>query len=84
MITIISKAYCPYCKAAIDLLDDLGGEYKNYDVTRDEALYSKVKQISASHTVPQVFIGDINGQFLWGYSEISALHQSGELEKLLK
>jgi glutaredoxin 3 len=56
MITIVTKGYCPYCKAARDLLDSLDVEYTNHDVTENEVLYSQVKEITGSHTVPQVFV----------------------------
>lgn len=84
MITIITKWYCPYCNAAVKLLNQLGIEHKNTDITNNPELYSQVKEISGSQTVPQVFIWDIHGKFLGGYTELTQLHKSGELEKLLK
>lgn len=84
MITTITKGYCPYCQAALKLLDELKVEYKNYDVTDDETLYTQVKGITGAHTVPQIFVWDIHGKFLWGYSEIAELHKQGKLVELLK
>jgi len=84
MITIITKWYCPYCKAALELLEEINIEYKNIDITSDNWLYEEVQNITGSHTVPQVFIGDINWKFLGGYTEFSALYKNWELEKLLK
>lgn len=84
MITIVTKGYCPYCKAARDLLDSLDVEYINHDVTDNEVLYTQVKEITGSHTVPQVFVWDVHGKFLGGYSEIESLHREWKLEGLLK
>ena len=84
MITIITKWLCPYCHAAVGLLKKMNIEYKNIDITLDKNLYEKVQQITGSHTVPQVFIGDIHWKFLWGYTELNSLYKSWELEKLLK
>jgi glutaredoxin 3 len=56
MITIITKGYCPYCAAATTLLNKVGVEYINIDITLKLDLYNQVKEITGSQTVPQVFI----------------------------
>jgi glutaredoxin 3 len=84
MITIITKGYCPYCAAATTLLNKVGVEYINIDITLKLDLYNQVKEITGSQTVPQVFIWDIHGKFLGWFTELNELHKSGELEKLIK
>jgi glutaredoxin 3 len=84
-VNIITKSYCPYCHAALQLLDSLWVEYKNIDVISDEAYFEKVEAITWSYTVPQVFAGDIKKEnFLWWYTEIASLHNRGELTKILE
>ena len=84
MITIITKWYCPFCHAALSILKKIWVEYKEIDITLKPKLYKEVKEITDSHTVPQVFIWDIHWKFLWGYTELNNLYTSGELEKLIK
>lgn len=81
MVTIYSKDYCPYCVRAKALLDSLHVEYKEIDVTEKPDLLVQVSKKSGLQTVPQIFIGD---KCLGGYTDIAALHEKGELEKLLK
>lgn len=83
MITIITKWYCPYCHAAMRILDNIGVEYKNIDITLKPKLYKEIKNITSFNTVPQVFIWDIHGKFLWGFNEINDLYRSGELVKMI-
>jgi glutaredoxin 3 len=84
-VNIITKAYCPYCHAALQLLDSLWVEYKNIDVMNDEGYYEEVQGITGSHTVPQVFAWEINKEnFLWWYTEISSLYNRWELTKILE
>lgn len=84
MITIITKWYCPFCHAAERILNKLELEYTNIDITLKPKLYKQVQEITGSNTVPQVFIWDIHGKFLGGYTEINELYTSGELEELIK
>jgi glutaredoxin 3 len=84
MITIITKWYCPFCHAAVRILDKIWVEYKNIDITLKAELYKEVQNITDCHTVPQVFIWDIHWKFLGWYTELNELYKNGELEKLLK
>lgn len=84
MITIITKWYCPYCHGALRILKQLGVKYNNIDITFKPKLYKQVQSITNFHTVPQVFVWDIHGKFLWGYTQLNNLNKSWELEKIIK
>lgn len=79
-VEIYTKAYCPYCHRAKALLDSKGIEYKEYEVSRSEALQQKMRERSSRRTVPQVFI---NGKHVGGSDDLAAANQSGLLDKLL-
>lgn len=80
-ILVYSKDYCPYCDAAKNLFTQRGVGYIEVDVTRDEAKFKEMLERSAPRrTVPQIFIA---GQGLGGFTDVKALDESGELEKIL-
>jgi len=69
-ITIYSKDYCPYCKAAKSMLDERGLAYNEIDVTHDPKQFAEMAARSRRKTVPQIFFGDdhIGGcDDLWRY-----------------
>jgi GrxC family glutaredoxin len=76
MITIYTKDYCPYCIKAKHLLDSLGKEYTEVDITKDPDTFMKIYAKSHLRTVPQIFVDEV---CLWGYDAISELHERGEL-----
>ena len=71
---------CGFCRAAERLLNSKGVTYEVIKVDEDPSLYEHMKQISGRHTVPQIFIGD---HHVGGFDDLSAINQSGELDKLL-
>lgn len=56
--TVYHKEYCPYCKAAKRLLDDLGWVYEEIDVASDIGAFTEMVARSGRRTVPQIFFGD--------------------------
>lgn len=56
--TVYYKEYCPYCKAAKRLLDDLGWVYEEIDVATDIGAFTEMVARSGRRTVPQIFYGD--------------------------
>lgn len=56
--TVYHKEYCPYCKAAKRLLDSLGWEYQEIEVTADVGAFTEMVARSGRRTVPQIFQGD--------------------------
>ena len=80
-IIVYSQPFCGYCFAAKRLLKQKGAEFSEVDVMfeagrRDEM----VARSGGRRTVPQIFI---DGRHVGGYDDLSALDQSGELDRLL-
>jgi glutaredoxin 3 len=59
-ITVYHKDYCPYCKAAKQLLTSQGFEYSEVEVTNNPVEFASMVERSGRRTVPQIFIGDIH------------------------
>ena len=64
-VEVYSKAWCPYCKQALSLLDSRGVKYSNYDVEQDQQAYNRFLSLGGSG-VPVVVIGS---KVIHGYSE---------------
>lgn len=76
--TIYSTASCGYCMAAKRLLEREGISYTEVDLTFDPALREEVSTRTGWRTVPMIFA---DGDFLGGYSELTALRSAGGLER---
>ncbi len=57
-ITLFSKDYCPYGKAAKSLLRARGLPFNEIEVGNNPELLAYMIDISGSHSVPQIFFGD--------------------------
>ena len=79
-VTMYTTHYCPYCVAARRLLDSLGVEYRDIDVSGDRALRSEMEQRAGRHTVPQIWIGN---RHVGGFDDMDELHHRGLLIPLL-
>ncbi len=66
-VTVYSKDYCPYCKAAKKLLNTLNVEFKEIDVLRSPVHLKTMRRRSNRHTVPQIFFGD---KHIGGYTDL--------------
>ena len=66
-ITIYSKDYCPYCKAAKQILDAKGLSYTEVDVLKQPERLSEMLERSQRRTVPQIFFDD---EHIGGYTEL--------------
>lgn len=81
-VVIYTKAVCPYCVQAKRLLDHLGVVYEQKAVDQNPALLAEmIEKSGGRRTVPQIFIGAVH---VGGFDDLSALHQRGELNQLLK
>ena len=80
-VKMYSKQVCPYCDRAKALLKGKGISYEEIMVDGKPEIYTKLKEQTGHMTVPQIFIGD---KFIGGFSELSALNASGELDQLLQ
>jgi glutaredoxin 3 len=79
-IIIYTKANCPYCDWAKQLLTARNATYTEVAVDTDAAKREEMERLSGRRTVPQIFIND---QSIGGYDDLSALAKAGELDKLL-
>ncbi len=70
-IVIYTKNSCGYCRAAKQLLQQLGLSYREVDVTTDSAGYKQMVQLADGRsTVPQIFV---DGVGLGGYTDLAQL-----------
>ncbi|MCF6226717.1 MAG: glutaredoxin 3 [Xanthomonadales bacterium] len=79
-IEMYTKGFCPYCIAAKCLLKKKSLAFKEVPIDRNPGLRAEMIERSGGNTVPQIFI---NGDSIGGYSEMSSLEQSGQLDLLL-
>lgn len=70
---------CPYCEQAKGLLNALNLKYEVEVITRSEL--QKLSEKTGFQTVPQIFI---KNELVGGFSELSALHKSGQLKTLVE
>jgi glutaredoxin 3 len=79
-VTIYTRRFCGYCTAAKKLLGDEGIVFQEIDATGDPDKRNEMIQRSGRFTFPQIFIG---ARHVGGYTDLYALHASGELDGLL-
>ena len=79
-ITVYSKDYCPYCKAAKALLREKGLDFEEVEVGYDPYLFEEMVAKSQRRTVPQVYFGD---EHIGGFTDLeSYLSNWAQLEWL--
>ncbi len=78
-VTLYTTRFCPYCRAAKDLLKSKKAEFREIDVSDDEEFDALVKR-TGWKTVPQIFIGD---EMIGGYQELVSLDREGRLDAKL-
>ena len=80
-IVIYTKATCPYCHAAKDLLQRKGVQFEEISVDGDRAAQAAMAaKAGGRSTVPQIFIGD---DHVGGCDDLYALDSEGGLDPLL-
>lgn len=80
-VTIYTRAFCPYCTRALQLLREKGAPVREIDAGMDPALREEmVRRSNGGRTFPQIFIGD---QHIGGCDDMMALDRSGRLDPLL-
>jgi glutaredoxin 3 len=79
-ITIYTKAYCPYCADAKDLLNKKKVSFHEIAVTNSDIQAKMTKLAGGRTSVPQIWIGE---RHIGGCDDIYALDAKGELDKLL-
>jgi monothiol glutaredoxin len=71
---------CGFSANVVQMLGQLEGTYKTYDILLDQDLRAAIKDYSNWPTFPQLYI---KGELVGGNDIISELFQQGELQKLL-
>ena len=80
-VVIYTKATCPYCHAAKDLLNKKGAAFEEIGVDGDRAAQAAMaERANGGWTVPQIFIGL---RHVGGCDDLYALDETGELDRLL-
>lgn len=79
-VTVYVTRYCPYCRAAKDLLRSKKAGFREIDVSDDEEFDALVRR-TGWKTVPQIFIGD---KMIGGFDELASLDREGKLDGILK
>ena len=72
---------CGFSAATVQVFEELGAPYETVDVLADQEIREGVKVYSNWPTIPQVYI---DGKFVGGCDIIRELHETGELEPLVK
>jgi len=80
MIKIYTTTWCAPCKAAKSLLNDKNIKFEEIDIEKNNMSREDLSKITGGHTVPQIIIAD---KCIGGFSELLALNQSGELDRML-
>ena len=80
-VEIYTKAFCPYCSRAMQLLASKGIDPEEYDITMDRAKRAEMlDRAQGRSTLPQIFI---DGAHIGGSDELGALDRAGKLDPLL-
>jgi len=82
-VAVFSKSYCPYCRAAKQLLSESGAKF--YAIELDQiddgsAIQSALGELTGQTTVPNIFIAK---KHIGGNSDLQA-KKGGDLATLLK
>jgi glutaredoxin 3 len=80
-IEIYTKAFCPYCTRAKQLLDNKGAEFEEIDITMGGPRRQEmIQRANGRTTVPQIFIDD---RHIGGSDDLASLDRQGGLDPLL-
>lgn len=80
-VEVYTKAFCPYCARAMNLLAGKGVEIEEFDLTMGGPKRAEMLQRSNGRTtVPQIFI---DGRHIGGSDDLAALDRDGKLDPLL-
>ena len=80
-VEIYTKAFCPYCWRAKQLLDSKGVEYREISVDYGgEVREQMIVRANGRTTVPQIFIRE---HHVGGCDDLFALDRTGRLDELI-
>jgi glutaredoxin 3 len=76
-VKIYTTTYCPYCKKAKVLFDQMDVAYQEINIEQDEKLRDELIAKYNWQTVPMIVIGD---KFIGGFDDVAKLHLEGKLK----
>ena len=79
-ITVYTASFCGHCVRVLALLQRRGTAFTEISVEDHPSLRDELVARSGRRSLPQVYLGD---RFLGGATELAALEQTGELDRLL-
>ena len=79
-IEIYTKSFCPYCSRAKALLDKMGLNYSEYELSFDSTREAEMIRRSGRFTVPQIFV---DNQSIGGSDELYELVENQTFYSLL-
>lgn len=88
-VVLFSLSWCSFCRAAKQLLTQVGVQYRVIELDQGEFLEpnlqrevrARLQEITYSNTLPQLFIGK---EGLGGYTETAVAFRSGKLAQILQ
>ncbi len=80
-VTIYTRAMCPYCARALNLLKRKGAAFTEIDATFDSGKKAEMISRSGRRTFPQIFVGETH---VGGCDDLHALEHAGALDPLLQ
>ncbi len=75
-VTIYTTSWCPYCRAAKDLLQQKGVAFEEIDVERTPGARSEMVGRAGRTSVPQIFVGEPSAPALRSPSSLPALSRA--------
>jgi monothiol glutaredoxin len=72
---------CGFSALTVQILSHMGVKFKGVNVLEDPALRQGIKEFANWPTIPQLYV---KGEFVGGCDIIREMHESGELEELMK
>ncbi|MDT8438801.1 MAG: glutaredoxin 3 [Wenzhouxiangellaceae bacterium] len=79
-IVMYSRASCPFCVAARNLLHSKNVTWTEVSLDAEPDKRAEMISRTGRRTVPQIFIGDFH---VGGFDDLNALHRGGDLDRIL-
>lgn len=82
-VTLFVRSYCPYCKRAERLFEELNIKATIIDfgtIENGEEVKEELAKMTGHRTVPMIFI---NGKFVGGCDTVTKLHEESKLISLV-
>ncbi|MFH0857807.1 MAG: glutaredoxin domain-containing protein [Candidatus Magasanikbacteria bacterium] len=79
-VKIYTTTYCPYCKKAKALFEQLGVEFEEINVEEHPELRDEIVQKYNVQAVPVIVVGE---KYLGSFDDIATMHIKGTLKSEL-